>query len=59
MKKQPGRKMIGAQVDVEIYRKVKMLAASQERTIGKVLDDALKAYIKENLTLERTKWSEK
>lgn len=59
MKKQEGRKLVSVQIKEEIYRLTKMTANYQGRTIGEVMDDALLAYINENLPLERTVQPEK
>ena len=56
MEKQSYRKQTGAKIDSETYRMIKALAIIQNRTIGEVIDDALREYLAENMPIERTKW---
>ena len=43
--KNPGRKQVGTQIDIELYRQIRVLALQQGRRAGEVIDDALRAYI--------------
>jgi hypothetical protein len=43
--KNPGRKQVGTQIDVELYRQIRVLALQQGRRAGEVIDDALRDYI--------------
>ena len=41
----PGRKQVGTQIDVELYRQIRVLALQQGRRAGEVIDEALRDYI--------------
>ena len=45
-KKQPERKQIGVKIDSELWTRIKILALEQGRTAGELLEEAMRAYLK-------------
>ena len=46
MVKKSDRKQIGSLIDESIYRQAKAQAALENRPVGEIIDDALRAYLK-------------
>lgn len=42
----PGRKQVGATIDLEVWKELRLQAVREGRSSGKVLDDAIKYYLK-------------
>ncbi len=46
MKKESGRKSVGASVDEKLWQRLRAQAIMEDRKSGEVLDDAIRLYLK-------------
>jgi len=47
-KTEKARKQVGAMVDSTLYHQARVLALTQNRTVGDLLDEALRDYLAKN-----------
>ena len=45
-KPKPERRQIGAKLDVELIKKFKVMAAERETTLGELIEEAMKDFLK-------------